>query len=91
MKYEVNHNVEKDRFEVLVSNNIIGVIDYHKEQNVIIVTHTGVMNEYEGQGIAAQLTKALLAYVAANDLKIVAQCSYTKNYIEKHPEYQKLL
>lgn len=91
MEYEIKHNLKEDRFEALANQQIIGVINYYRENDVFIVTHTGVETKYEGQGIAGALTKSLLIYIAKNNLKVTPLCSYTKVYIDRHPEYQNLI
>lgn len=91
MEYEIKHNLEEERFEALSNNEIVGVINYYKEENVLVVTHTGVESKHEGQGIAGALTKYLLTYIVKNNLKITPLCSYTKTYIDRHPEYQNLI
>lgn len=91
MEYEIKHNKNENRFEALSNQEIIGVVNYYNDENVVIVTHTGVEPKYEGQGIAGALTKEVLTYIAKNDLKITPLCSYTKTYIDRHPEYQNLI
>ncbi|PXV67553.1 hypothetical protein CLV62_103226 [Dysgonomonas alginatilytica] len=91
MDYEIKHNAGEERFEALANLQIIGVINYYKENDVLVVTHTGVESKYEGQGIAGALTKCLLTYIVKNNLKVTPLCSYTKAYIDRHPEYQNLL
>lgn len=91
MEYEIKHNTAENRFEALSDLQIIGVINYYKEDNVLVVTHTGVQPKYEGQGIAAALTKDLLTYIVKNNLKVSPLCSYTKSYIDRHAEYHNLV
>lgn len=91
MEYEIKHNPDENRFEAISNQEIIGVVNYYKENNIIIVTHTGVKTEYEGQGIAGALTKAMLTFITKNNLKINPLCSYTKSYIDRHPELKNLL
>ena len=91
MEYEIKHNPDENRFEAFANQEIIGVINYYKEGSVIIVTHTGVKTKYEGQGIAGALTKAILSFISKNNLKINPLCSYTKSYIDRHPELKNLL
>lgn len=91
MEYNIRHNQIENRFEALSNQEIIGVVNYYKEGNVIVVTHTGVEPKYEGQGIAGVLTKDVLDYITKNDLKITPLCSYTRSYIDRHPEYNNLL
>ena len=91
MEYEIRHNPDEYRFEAISNLEIVGVVNYYKENNIINVTHTGVKREYEGLGIAGALTKAILSYITKNNLKVNPLCSYTKTYIDRHPEYNNLL
>ena len=90
MEHTVMHNEAESRFEVALDNKV-AVVDYRKMNGVYLaVTHTGVPKEYEGQGIAAKLTKALLDYARANGLKVKPLCSYARVYMDRHPEYEDL-
>ncbi len=90
MEYRIEHNEAASRFEVQVEGKL-SLVDYIKQENVLVVTHTGVPAELEGRGIAAALTKALLEYARENDLKVKPICPYTKAYIQKHSEYKDLV
>lgn len=92
-KFEIIAKPEDMCFEAMADGKVIGEIDFHYsgDSKVLAVTHTGVRKEYEGQGIAGALNKALLEYVRENHLRVIPECPYTKTYIERHPEYQDLL
>lgn len=89
MEYQIEHNEAASRFEVRIEGKL-SLVDYIKQENVLVVTHTGVPAELEGRGIAAALTKALLEYARGNNLKVKPVCPYTKAYIQKHSEYSDL-
>lgn len=91
MEYKIIQNIEENRFEAVFENQIIGVVDFLLEKGSINVTHTGVLPEYEGNGIAASLNKDLLEYALNKNLKVIPSCSYTNIYIERHPKYKLLL
>ncbi len=90
MEYRIEHNRAASRFEVRIEEKL-SLVDYIKQENVLVVTHTGVPTELEGRGIAAALTKALLEYAKENGLKVKPVCPYTKVYIQKHSEYKDLV
>ncbi len=90
MEYQIEHNEAASRFEVQIEGKL-SLVDYIKQENVLVVTHTGVPAELEGRGIAAALTKALLEYVRRNNLKVKPVCPYTKAYIHKHVDYNDLV
>jgi len=91
MKYQVDHNEIKSRFEAII-NNEVSIVNYTQSENGnLMITHTRVPRELEGQGIAAALTEAILEYAKQQSLKVQPLCSYTKAYIERHPEYKTLV
>ncbi|MDU1905517.1 MAG: GNAT family N-acetyltransferase [Dysgonomonas sp.] len=93
MEYEVKHNEKANRFEAVIGEKVIGLIDYmiSSDKKLIIVPHTEVNSEFEGRGIAGEMTKVLLGYVRENNMSISPICPYTAAYITRHPEYQDLL
>ena len=58
---------------------------------VRVAEHTLVPREFEGQGIAAQLVKALIADARDRGFLIEPQCSYVAAQFRCHPEWADLL
>lgn len=90
MEYLVKHNPEASRFEVELGDKIAHA-DYHISGNVMTISHVYTPPEFRGKGIAAQVAKFALDYIRANKLKVIPQCPYMRDYINKHKEYQDLL
>ena len=67
------------------------MLDYRRDGEAMLFTHTGVPPALRGRGIAGKLTAAALDYARDHDLKIVPLCSYVAAYVERHPEYQSLV
>jgi hypothetical protein len=86
----VTHNPRAGRFE-LVKDGLLCVLEYHREGETIVFTHTGVPPALEGQGLASRLARAGLDYARVNSLKLVSACSFIDGYLRKHPEYQDLV
>jgi len=47
--------------------------------------------EQRGRNVAALLTRAALDYARAEGLRVVPTCSYTRRYLERHPEWAPLV
>jgi len=90
MNYEVKHLPEQSRFELDLGDKA-AYADYHLSGNTMTIFHVYTPPEYRGKGIAAIVTKYALDYVKEHNLKVIPQCPYARNYINKHPEYQSLL
>jgi len=66
-------------------------IDYEKEGDTIVLTHTFVPRDYEGRGIGTQLVAAVLADLRRRGVKIVPQCPFIAIYIERHPLWRDMI
>lgn len=92
MEYKIINNASNSRIEAKLDAEVIGLIDYElSDDKVMIVPHTEVNTKYEGQGIAGAMTKVLLDFAESSGYKVLPICPYTKTYIDRHPEYHKLL
>ncbi len=79
-------------YYIEVNNNIIAYINFcYIDKNIIEVSKTFVDKAYEGRGIGKMLTEELIKDAQKNNLKIKPTCSYTKNYLLKHPELSSLI
>ncbi len=67
------------------------VAAYQREGNIIVFTHTVVPPAIEGRGVATRLVRGALDDARDQGLRVVAQCSFVRAYIDRHPEYRDLL
>lgn len=92
MDYKIINNKNNNRIEAKLDAEVIGLINYElTDEKVMIVPHTEVDTKYEGQGIAGAMTKELLIFAETNGYTVLPICPYTKAYIDRHPQYHKLL
>jgi uncharacterized protein len=85
MELTIEHLPQRHRFQTVVEG-FTCFADYVLAGKVITITHTVVPPPIEGRGIAAQLIQALLDHARANGLKVDPQCSYSRAYMQRHPE-----
>lgn len=52
-----------------------------------VLYHTGVSDDYAGQGLASVLVRAVVDDVVASGLSIVPVCPYVAAWLPKHPEF----
>ncbi|WP_084274349.1 GNAT family N-acetyltransferase [Crocinitomix catalasitica] len=69
----------------------IAKIEYFKTLDKIFITHTEVPKELGGQGIASALINADRHEIERNKLKLISRCPFVTRYLEKHPEWDKIL
>lgn len=61
----------------------IGELSFILQDNVMIMDHTEVNDEYKGQGLARYLLDCGIDYAMANNYKIQPVCSYVVRVFEK--------
>ena len=62
---------------------------YVRTAGVLDVRHTFTPPSLRGHDVAAHLTAAAFAYAEAEGLRVVPTCSYTRAYLERHPELRR--
>lgn len=68
----------------------IGRLTWTLRGDARVADHTLVPPEIGGNGVAAELVKALVADAREQHFKIVPQCSYVEVAFRRHPEWADL-
>ena len=84
------HNAAANRFEIHV-DGYVGVIDYRRDGNQLILPHVGVPPTLEGRGIAGILTRDTLDWARESGMTVVPVCPYVVAWVQRHPEYADLI
>lgn len=87
---KVRDNRAEQEFELSVDGTK-AVAAYQLEGERIVFTHTVVPPEIEGRGVGSKLVRGALDQVRDRGLKVIAQCSFVRAWIDRHPEYRDLL
>lgn len=87
----VSRSDSKHRYEAHLHGRRVGFSQFRMAPGQVTFTHTEVDDEYEGQGIGSTLARRALDDVRARGEKVVAECPFIKEYIERHPSYADLL
>ncbi len=90
MENQVTNNQSANQFQLEVDGSV-AFIDYKIEENRLTLIHTEVPPPLGGKGIGGRLAKAALDFASEKHLKVVPECAFIANYIDKHPEYRKVL
>jgi len=81
----VRDNAEKQRYELAVEDGLV-FMDYRRQGDRLLITHTETPPALQGRGLASALTRGMIADVRARGLKIVPLCSFIVDYLARHPE-----
>jgi hypothetical protein len=91
MATQVQDAAERSRYEASVESELAGFAAYTDRGDARLLTHTEVLDAYEGKGVGSDLVKGALDDVRARGLKVVPLCSFVRAYVGRHPEYADLV
>jgi predicted GNAT family acetyltransferase len=87
----VVRNDKKHQYEAHLNGQRVGLSRFRLDDGTVVFTHTEVDPELEGKGVGSTLAKRALDDVRARGERVVAECPFIKEYIERHPAYADLL
>ena len=86
----VTENPSAPRYEARLDGALAGFAAYLPAVGMIVLTHTEVEPQYEGQGIGSALARAALDDVRAKGLKVMPLCPFIHAWMARHPDYTDL-
>ncbi len=88
----VTDNQELSRFEARRAGQLVGFIDYRDRDGVLVLPHTRVFEEFEGQGIGVELVRGVLDMIRERQLDpIDPMCPFIARWVKRHKDYEDLL
>lgn len=91
MAHTITRNDDANRYEIVVSDELAGVLEYRADGDALALTHTEVYQEFSGRGLASELVSAALDDIRDRGVTIVPLCPYVVSFLEKNPEYRDLV
>ena len=88
---EVVDRPEAERYELLVGGSAAGAIAYRSRPGRVVMLHTEVDPQHEGEGLGSRLVAGALDDVRARGLSVTPLCPFVAAYIRRHPEYGDLV
>ena len=92
----ISLNKAKNRFDLLINGKLSLVAFFRPgrgtaDEHTLVLTHTEVHPDLEGQGVGSNLVKQVLEYAEQHDQKIVPLCPFVATYIKRHPDWQRVV
>lgn len=79
------------RYEAVVEGRVVGHADYRLQDDTLRFTHTEVLPQHQGRGLASQLVKFALDGLRARGLQGVPLCAFVAAFVRRHREYVELV
>lgn len=83
-------NSAQRRFEMRVEGRL-AYLTYEPDGELLSLNHTEVPAELGGRGIGTALVRGALELLAARGTKIIPRCSFVVRFIQKYPQYERLV
>jgi predicted GNAT family acetyltransferase len=87
---EVRDNRALNRFELDTPAGL-AVADYRMSEDAIAIYHTEVPSPLRGRGFGYRLVCGALEEIRRRQLKVVPQCWFVREVIDRTPTFQDLL
>lgn len=91
MDVEVADAPERSRYEATVDGSPAGFAAYRLLGERLVLTHTEVDPDREGQGVGAALARGALDDARERGLMVQPMCPFVAGWIERHPDYADLV
>jgi len=91
MSYEVVDDPAAGRFEIRVDGERAGSAQYARRASSIVVNHVTVEDRFAGRGVGSALARGVLEAARADGVGVVPNCSFLRDYLRRHEEYQDLV
>jgi predicted GNAT family acetyltransferase len=86
----VVHNEANHRFEVALRDEW-AFLEYRVDNDRIALFHTEVPAQFQNQGIGNDLVTAAMLYARRSGLKVLPECPFVTDFLNKNPEYNELV
>jgi predicted GNAT family acetyltransferase len=90
MTTEVRDNPDLHRYELFVGTDLVGVADYQRRGDIVVLPHTVIEPGHRGKGYAAVLVRGALDDLRRQAVRVDPQCWYVAAFIDDHATYHDL-
>lgn len=87
----VTHDPDRHRYVISVDGVPLGTSVYSETGDLTIFVHTEIEPEGEGRGLGSVLVQGALDHIADRNGRIVPLCPFVAGWIERHPDYRRLV
>jgi len=87
----VRRNDQRQRYELLIDGELVGVADYVTNETAVVLPHTEIDPARRGHGLGAVVVQGALDDLRARGAMVIPTCWYVRDYIDAHPEEADLL
>jgi predicted GNAT family acetyltransferase len=87
----LDDNPGQRRYELRADGALVGELRYGRRPESVILLHTEIEPGRRGRGLGTELVRRALDDVARRGERVVPRCPFVAAFIDRHPEYRRLL
>ena len=87
----VEHDPAQQRYGLFDAETFVGFLGYAVQDGVVDLQHTIIKEEFSRRGYARALVTIVLERLWGQELRILPTCTYVAQYLERFPQYQRLV
>ena len=87
----IRDNRARARYELRIDGEPTGWLEYRHNKSNMIVAHTEIAADHQGEGLAPLLVRRALEDARQAGKPIVPTCAFARGYIARHPELDEYL
>ena len=91
LTHDVRNNLDLHRYELYVGDRMIGIADYHRRDDVVVLPHTVIEPRQRGRGWGDVIVRAALDDLRQQGVRIIPQCWFVAEFVDHNPQYADLV
>lgn len=80
----MSDNPDQSRYEITDGGDLVGFVDYTRDGDEVVLTHTEV--HVEGKGFGGTLIRHAVLDLRGQGATVVPECPFVKSYLDKNPD-----
>ena len=90
-EFEVQHDTEGHKFYARLDGHEAYMTYKQVDDTTLVYDHTFVPQELRGKGVAGTVVNRALEYARQQGYTVVPGCTYVRNYLQRHPEFEDIV
>ena len=91
MEDRLINNRSMSRYELPIAGDAVAVAYYSLEDGRVVLRHTEVPFEYNGQGYGTRLARAVFDKLRSEGARVIATCPFMALFAARNPQYAAML
>jgi len=89
--HDVRDNADLNRYELLVDGRLLGIAEYRRTGEVMVLPHTVIELSERGRGWGEVLVRAALDDIRRQGCRIDPRCWFVAEFVDLNPQYADLV